>query len=103
LDITQELLRLETAKHRALLECDSQSYHDRVVEQVHLVNSGVDPAAAAQNNPEIVGALSRLTRLNTVLLLNVISTSPVFAANRNGYTSSGTLDRRPAGRVSVEV
>jgi hypothetical protein len=105
--IVERLLQLESAKHGALMACDSAAYEGLVKAQVGLLNSGCDLKVAAQQSRERVEVLARLIRLNTNLMLNHFSASPVFAANgalgRSEYTSQGTLDARPEAKFSVDV
>src|SRR5215467_12200806 len=76
--LVEELLRLESAKHKALIEIDASSYDANVREQLRLVTvSKVNPDSVA--NLESVLALSQLITLNSRLLQNLISTTPWFA------------------------
>lgn len=100
--LVEELLRLESAKHRALVEIDASAYDTNVREQMRLltVSKKVDQTA----NLERLLTLSQLITLNTRLLQNLVSTTPWFAFNRNGYTAKGNVaTARTSGRVSVEA
>src|SRR5215467_15868114 len=101
--LVEELLRLESAKHKALIEIDASSYDATVREQLRLVSvSKVTPDSVA--NLESVLALSQLITLNSRLLQNLISTTPWFAFSKNSYTAEGRVAvPATSGRVSVEA
>ena len=103
--IVDQLLELESAKHRALLTCDSSSYEEHVKTQIRLLDTGIASTAAAKESAETLSVLSRLMRLNTVLLLNHFTISPVFAETGGlrpgGYTSAGAPQLRPSSNLSV--
>jgi hypothetical protein len=101
--IVEQLLELETAKHRALLRCDAPVYESHVRAQVELLNAGHDLRAAAREVPEQVSILAKLVRLNTALVVNFVSSSPIPLLTLSEYTSAGALDNRPAPRFSVEI
>jgi hypothetical protein len=101
--LVNELLRLESAKHKALIEIDASAYDVNVRAQMRLL-------AASKNATETVSdvkrllALSQLITLNTRLLQNLVSTTPLFAFSKNGYAANG----RPSApavsrRVSVQA
>jgi hypothetical protein len=101
--LVEELLRLESAKHKALILIDASAYDASVREQMRLLE---DSKASAVTTPSVerLLALSQLITLNTRLLQNLISTSPLFAFNQSGYTEKG----RPSSpstsrRVSLEA
>jgi hypothetical protein len=97
--LVEKLWRLESAKHKALVEIDASAYEASVREQVRLL--GVSRTASSQvRSIERLLALSQLITLNTRLLQNLISTSPLFAFNKNGYTARG---RAAAPAVSQRV
>jgi hypothetical protein len=101
--LVAELLRLESAKHKALIEIDAPAYDDHVQSQLHLLScSGHSGDQAA--SLECLLSLSQLITLNTRLLHNLVSTSPLFAFNKNGYTARGRV-AMPAmsQRVSIEA
>jgi hypothetical protein len=106
-NLVEELLEKESAKHQALIAGDAAAYEERVKEQLQLVSTNRDYAAAARECPAKVEILERMIRLNTLLLLNQFSASPVFGASgllgRSEYTSGGTLEARPASRFSVDM
>ena len=101
--IVEQLLELETAKHRSLLRCDASSYETQVCAQVDLLKDGHDLRVAAHESPEQVTILSRLVRLNAALLVNFVSSSPIPLLTLPEYTSAGTLGTRPALRISLEI
>lgn len=105
--LVEELLRLESAKHKALVEIDASAYDTTVREQMRLLsvsrNSTVDKLASVER----LLTLSQLITLNTRLLQNLISTTPWFAFNQTGYTSKGRVAAASAAaagrRVSIEA
>jgi len=101
--LVEELLRLESAKHKALIEIDASAYDASVREQVRLVSdSRKIPDKVA--NVERLLALSQLITLNSHLLQNLISTTPWFAFSKNGYTANGQIAAAAtSGRISVEA
>jgi hypothetical protein len=101
-EIVEQLLELETDKHRSLLRCDAHSYEATIRAQMNLLNDGHDLRAAAKQSPEKVIILSRLVRLNTALLVNFVLTSPLQLAPSE-YTSAGALDIHSGSRFSVEI
>ena len=102
--IVETLLRLEGAKHKALIECDAAAYESHVHTQLHLLDSGFDLRAEARKAPGAVTALSTLLRRNTALLLNLVSTSATFAlSQQTGYTSAGTRQPSLEPRIAVEA
>jgi hypothetical protein len=101
--LVEELLRLESAKHKALILIDATAYDASVREQMRLL---ADSKASTVTAPSVerLLALSQLITLNTRLLQNLISTSPVFAFNKNSYTAKGRQSSPSAsGRVSLEA
>jgi hypothetical protein len=101
--LVDKLLRLESAKHKALIEIDAPAYDASVREQVRLL--AVSKAVAYQaSSVERLLALSQLITLNTRLLQNLVSTSPLFAFNKNGYTAKGrSAAPSTSRRVSIEA
>ena len=89
--IVEELLRLEGAKHIALIEGNAPAYDESVRAQVLLLDSSRDLESSARTSPEKLSVLSRLIRHNTSLFLNLISTSAIFAQNCTSYSPSGDL------------
>ena len=101
--ILEELLRLEDAKHHALIHCDSVAYDDCVRAQSTLVD---DPriASGARASADKLLAFSKLARINTSLYLNLLSTAPGTASPGGGYTVSGRIAETPVTRrVLAEV
>ena len=105
--IFEALLRLEGAKHKALIQNDASAYEEYVRAQIRLLDSSsISPAdleTAARMSPQILGTLSRLIRLNTALFANLFTTSSVFALNQNQYTANGTMEAQLGNRIEVEV
>jgi hypothetical protein len=102
--LVEELLRLESAKHRALVLIDAPAYDASVREQLQLLAASKLTTAGAVSNVERLLALSQLITLNTRLLQNLLSTTPLFAISGNGYRADGRVSQSPgSGRVSVEV
>lgn len=101
--LVEELLRLESAKHKALIEIDASAYDENVQAQLRLVASS-KASPDRITNVERLLALSQLITLNTRLLQNLISTSPLFYFSKNGYTAKGRV-AIPAisRRVSIEA
>lgn len=98
--LVEELLRLEDAKHKALVQIDAAAYDDCVREQMHALTA----VPAGQPNVERLLALSQLIQINKRLLHNLVSTTPWFAFNQNGYTANGGVATGAnTGRVSVEA
>jgi len=101
--LVEELLRLESAKHEALVLIDAAAYAVSVREQMRLLAVSRD-AAKNLSNFERLLSLSQLITLNTRLLQNLISTNPRFAFNKTGYTAQGTMSAPVVSRrLSIEV
>ena len=102
--LVEELLRLESAKHKALVEIDASAYDSSVRQQLRLLSSSRNSAAGRAASIERLLMLSQLITLNARLLQNLISTSPAFAFSKNGYTARGGVAMPAvAGRVAVEA
>ena len=101
--LVEELLRLESAKHKALIEIDASAYDFHVQTQLRLLSASKSSTGNVTNVEQLL-ALSQLITLNTRLLQNLISTSPLFAFSKNGYTAKGrvAIPSIPR-RVSVEA
>jgi hypothetical protein len=97
--LVHELLRLESAKHKALVEIDASAYDANVREQMRLI---AVPRKSSEQVSDVkrLFALSQLITLNTRLLQNLISTSPLFAFSKNNYAANG---RMPAPAVTRRV
>jgi hypothetical protein len=92
--ILDELLRLEDAKHHALVGLDAAEYERTVARQTLLLEDGRLPIAAGKSREKLF-ALSRLASLNNALYQNLMTTVPwVVTANRS-YTENGQSE--PAG------
>jgi hypothetical protein len=101
--LVEKLLRLESAKHKALVEIDATAYDINVREQLRLVAASKG-AATKVFSVESLLALSQLITLNTRLLQNLVSTSPLFAFNKNNYTAKGRASSPATSRrVFVEA
>jgi hypothetical protein len=103
--VLEQLLHLEGKKHRALLSCDSAGYEDHVTAQLRVMQDCSDFAAEAKSSPGELELLSRLVRLNTVLLLNHFIASPVSPLNvlaGAAYDSSGSAASRPSATFSLQ-
>lgn len=101
--LVEELLRLESAKHKALILIDASAYDASVRGQMRLL---ADSKASTVTAPSVerLLALSQLITLNTRLLQNLISTSPVFAFNKSSYTAKGRQSAPATSRrVSLEA
>jgi hypothetical protein len=103
--LVEQLLRLENAKHKALILIDAPSYDANVREQMRLVaesKSSIAPATSPATSVEQLFALSQLITLNTRLLQNLLATTPLF--REAGYTAKGRIEQEKFwGRVSVEA
>ena len=101
--LVKELLRLESAKHKALVEIDAPAYDAHVQTQLRLLSVSRNSSDKTTNVERLL-ALSQLITLNTRLLHNLVSTSPLFAFNKNGYTAKGRVSMPAISRrVSVEA
>jgi hypothetical protein len=101
--LVEELLRLESAKHKALVEIDASAYEVHVQTQLRLL-SIPRVSTDGTTNVERLLALSQLITLNTRLLQNLLSASPLFAFSKNGYTAKGRISIPAISRrVSVEA
>src|SRR5438876_6625368 len=86
--LVEELLRLESAKHKALVEIDAPAYDANVRAQLRLVSASKKTLDKVANVERLL-ALSQLITLNTRLLQNLVSTTPWFAlSSNNGYNRS---------------
>jgi hypothetical protein len=101
--LVAELLRLESAKHKALVEIDAPAYDAHVQTQLRLLSVPRNSTDETTTVERLL-ALSQLITLNTRLLHNLVSTSPLFAFNKNGYTAKGQASLPAISRrVSVEA
>lgn len=76
--LLEALLRLEDAKHKALIEFDAPAYEEQVRQQRRLLSeaSAVLPDAAL--SPDRLLVLAQLIQLNSQLLQNLALINPVF-------------------------
>jgi hypothetical protein len=88
--ILDELLRLESAKREALVNCDSDSYETCVSAQVQLIDNPL-VSSEAQNSLQKLREFSRLAGINAGLYLNLLSTAPWVALSTAGYSESGDI------------
>jgi hypothetical protein len=101
--LVEELLRLESAKHQALVSIDAPAYDANVREQLRLLGQSPAPLKKV-GRIDVLSALSKLIALNTRLLLNLLSTTPRFEIDHNSYSASGHVSPAPVPpRVSVEA
>src|SRR5437899_8047998 len=101
--LVEELLRLESAKHKALIEIDASAYDATVREQLRLVSNSKRTTAQAAPVERLL-ALSQLITLNGRLLQNLVSTTPWFAFSKNGYTAKGRVSiPATSRRVAIEA
>jgi hypothetical protein len=100
--LVEELLRLESAKHKALVEIDASAYEATVRAQMRLLSASRNPSVKVSNVERLL-TLSQLITLNTRLLQNLVSTTPWFAINRNGYTAKGRVAAAAANNSRVSV
>jgi hypothetical protein len=100
--LVEELLRLESAKHKALVSIDATAYEAGVREQLRIL------AAAKEAVIKVAGVerllvLSQLITLNARLLQNLLSTTPLFGLCGN-YNAAGRVSPPPVpGHVSMEA
>ena len=100
--LVEELLRLEDAKHKALVAIDASAYDDNVRKQRHLLAASKDQSDPTTDVDRLL-TMSQLITLNSRLLQNLVSTTPWFAFSGNSYTSNGSVAAQASGRVSVEA
>jgi hypothetical protein len=99
--LISELLRLERAKHEALVSIDAAAYEARVREQMELLSASKDSLVDAPDIEQLL-ALSQLITLNSRLLQNLLSTTPLFQLSRT-YTETGSPTLAAAQRIFVEA
>ncbi len=98
--LLEQLYELEAAKHAALQNFDADAYENTSAEQARLVSAAGTPPANEVSR-DLVVALAKLSRLNSALLLNLISISPHFALAQQGYTADGGIEESTRTRVQV--
>ena len=102
--LVEELLRLEGAKHKALVEIDASAYDENVCKQMRLLAASKSRQADSVADVARLLSLSQLITLNTRLLQNLISATPWFAFSPRGYTAKGRVaGAGTSGRVAVEA
>jgi hypothetical protein len=94
--ILDELLRLEDAKHRALIGLDSAMYDRSVREQAVLLEDSRLSSEARKASDKLL-AFSKLASLNSNLYQNLLTTTP-WLANPGAYTGAGRLSATTAPR-----
>jgi hypothetical protein len=100
--LVEQLWRLESAKHRALVSIDAPAYEATVREQMRLL--GASKGTIRVTNLERLLALSQLITLNTRLFKNLVSSTPVFNFSGNGYAANGDVSVQSLSpRLSVEA
>jgi len=77
--LVEKLLRLEGAKHKALVEIDALAYNATVRKQMRLLATPRKNLSRQFANLDRLLALSQLITLNRRLLQNLASTTPGFA------------------------
>jgi hypothetical protein len=102
--LVEELLRLESAKHKALILIDACAYDASVREQLRLVADSKQSPPGAVSNVEQTARFVPIDHAEYAAAQNLLSTTPLFAISGNGYTASGRVSPpNSSGRVSVEV
>ncbi len=94
--ILDELLRLEDAKHHALIGLDPTAYELSVRQQAALVEDARLAAEAPKASDKLL-AFSKLARLNSNLYQNLLTTTTWLAIPR-AYTGSGQPSMTTAPR-----
>ena len=91
--IVEALLRLEGAKHIALVAQDAEAYDECVDAQLDLLDSVRDLDALARNSPQTFDALEQLHGRNNVLYRSLREASSDFGTDRS-YKSAEELQSR---------
>ena len=94
--ILDQLLRLEDAKHHALIGLDSATYDRSVRAQVALLDDNRLSAEARKDSDKLL-AFSKLANLNSNLYQNLLMTAP-WVANPRAYTGTGHFSTTAAPR-----
>ena len=94
--IVDELLRLEDAKHHALIGLDSAMYDRSVREQATLLEDSRLSGEARKASDKLL-AFSKLASLNSNLYQNLLTTTP-WLTNPTAYTGSGRISTSTAPR-----
>jgi hypothetical protein len=101
--LVEELLRLEDAKHKALVSIDASAYDANVRKQMRLLSSSKSVQTSSPADVDRLLALSQLITLNTRLLQNLVSTTPWFALSEKSYTAKGNVTANTKRKVSLEA
>lgn len=88
--LVEKLLRLESAKHKALVLIDAPAYDASVREQMRLLGDSKRTTALDSSVDQVL-ALSQLITLNTRLLQNLSSSNPLFAQSKNRRSGKARL------------
>ena len=91
--LVEKLLRLEGAKHQALVEFDASAYDENLRRQLRLISSQGTPVVEPTDVEQLL-ALSQLITLNNRLLQSLTSRTPWFSANKTPWheeSSSGPM------------
>jgi hypothetical protein len=94
--ILDELLRLEGAKHHALIGLDSATYDRSVRAQVALLDDNRLSSEARKASDKLL-AFSKLASLNSNLYQNLLTTAP-WVVNPRAYTGTGHFSTTTAER-----
>jgi len=98
--LVEQLLRLEGAKHEALILIDAPAYDASVREQLRILTDITATTGVTKIEPLL--ALSQMITLNGRLLKNLLASTTLF--DSIGYTAEGRLPALLAsGRISVEA
>ena len=101
--LVEKLLRLESAKKKALVSIDAPTYDSSIREQLRLLDAAKGSFAKTSSIEGLL-ILSQLITVNTRLLKNLLSTTPLVHLSAHYYTAEGRLSAQPtSGRVSVEA
>jgi hypothetical protein len=95
--LVEELLRLESAKHKALVLIDAPAYDANVREQVRLLAVSKRSGGQATSVERLL-ALSQLITLNSRLLHNLRLTTPLFAYSKDGHPAKGHVSKTSSSR-----
>lgn len=102
--IVQELLRLERAKQKALIDGNAPAYDESVRAQLYCLDSHTsDLTTAARLFPNEFATLSGILRQNVALFWNLMRVSPVYEHTRGGYTVEGNIETQVGRRLEVQA
>ena len=100
--IIEELLRLEDAKHHALVGLNSEAYEASVQKQVRLLDDPGISAAARAGSDKLL-AFSKIARINTSLYENLLATAPGILTPSRSYTGQGHISEPLTRGFSAEA